>query len=377
MIKKIIYVSGTRADYGLMQEVLNILQNADDIYLSICVTGMHLDALYAKTIQEIERDGFNICASIPVDVTSATPLSMAQSIGYQLLGITEVLAKEKPDFLMLLGDRGEMLAAAISAVHLNIPIIHFHGGERSGTVDEMVRHAISKLAHYHLVATKASKERLIKMGEKDETIFIVGAPGLEALSKKDSISRDEFCMHYQLDSGRQIALLVYHPVVQEYHEIAIQFNNALEAALEAGLQVICLEPNSDAGGQLIRHALSQYKNHPDVRIIAHLPRSQFIDCLANVNLILGNSSSGIIEAATFNLIAVNIGTRQNLRECSDNVIHTDTSYDAILDAITVGLSRPPKTYINVYAGPAISHTCYHIIKSLNLDSMILNKANTY
>lgn len=376
-IKKIIYVTGTRADYGLMQNILKKLNGKEDIELSICVTGMHLSELYGDTIKEIEQDGLNICATIPVNVVNTTPVCMAQTIGHEILSMSEIFEKQRPDLIMLLGDRGEMLAAAITAVHLNIPIIHLHGGERSGTVDEMVRHAISKLSHYHFVATKNSRQRLIKMGEKDEAIFVLGAPGLEALSGKQEINRNLFCQQYNLDSKRKIALFVYHPVVQEYNVISTQFNQALDAALEAKLQIICLEPNSDAGGQLIREKLQNYSNHIDIRIINHLPRPEFINCLAHVDLMMGNSSSGIIEAATFNLTVINIGTRQNLRECSDNVIQSDTTFEAVLDSIKMGLSQKNRTYNNVYGGGAISERCYQLIKSLNINSDILSKCNAF
>ncbi|WP_298623590.1 UDP-N-acetylglucosamine 2-epimerase, partial [uncultured Legionella sp.] len=276
-LRKIIYVSGTRADYGLMREVLKKLNSAEDIELSLCVTGMHLSSLYGSTIKEIEADHFRICGIIPVDVEQSTHESMAQSVGHEIIGMTEVFKREQPDLVLLLGDRGEMLAAAITAVHLNIPVAHLHGGERSGTVDEMIRHAISKLSHYHFVATDASKERLIKMGEREDTISVIGAPGLDEINQYRASTREQFYQHYKLDFKKKTALLIYHPVVQEYNDIKLQFLNVMKAALNAGLQILCLEPNSDAGGQLIRDALQEYDNRSDVIIIKHLERSEYIN----------------------------------------------------------------------------------------------------
>lgn len=203
MTRKIIYVTGTRADYGLMREVLKRLHQSEDIDLSICVTGMHLDALYGNTVNEIKADQFSICGIIPVDLANAQQSSMAKAIGHELLGFTEVFESETPDVVLLLGDRGEMLAAAIAAIHLNIPVVHLHGGERSGTVDEMVRHAISKLSHYHFVATEASKQRLIRMGEKEETIFQVGAPGLDEIMQYKTSTRDVFNQRYGFDPDKK------------------------------------------------------------------------------------------------------------------------------------------------------------------------------
>lgn len=377
MLRKIIYVSGTRADYGLMRAALKKLNSAEDIELSLCVTGMHLSSLYGSTIKEIEADQFRICGIIPVDVNQSTHESMALAIGHEIIGMTELFKREQPDLVLLLGDRGEMLAAAIAAVHLNIPIVHLHGGERSGTVDEMIRHAVSKLSHYHFVATDASKERLIKMGERDDTIFVIGAPGLDEINQYQASTHDQFYHHYKLDLKKKTALLIYHPVVQEYNDIKLQFLNVMEAALTAGLQVLCLEPNSDAGGQLIREALKGYADHKDIIIIKHLERAEFINCLANSDLMLGNSSSGIIEAASFNLLVVNVGSRQNLREFGDNVIHCASSYEAVSASIKEALQRPKKTYKNIYGDGNTSERCYQLLKNITLDTQILNKSNAY
>ncbi|KGP63659.1 N-acylglucosamine 2-epimerase [Legionella norrlandica] len=377
MTRKIIYVSGTRADYGLMREVLKKLHEAEDIDLSICVTSMHLDALYGNTVDEIKADRFPICGIIPVDVVNTQHGSMAKAIGHELLGLTEVFERESPDIILLLGDRGEMLAAAIAAVHLNIPVVHLHGGERSGTVDEMVRHAISKLSHYHFVATEVSKQRLIRMGEKRETIFQVGAPGLDEIKQYKTASRNVFNQRYGFDPNKKICLLIYHPVVQEIDTIKIQFQGVIRAALASDLQIICLEPNSDTGGHLIREAIQEFIHHPDVRIIKHLYRAEFIDCLANADVMLGNSSSGIIEAASFNLIVVNVGSRQNLRERSDNVIDVDVTYDAVLAGLQEALSKPKMAYSNCYGDGNTSERCYQLLKSIPLNSQILNKCNAY
>lgn len=375
--RKIIYVTGTRADYGLMRELLKRLDNAEDFELSLCVTGMHLSSLYGKTINEIDADKFRICGTIPVEVEDTTHASMAKSIGYELIGMTQIFELERPDVILLLGDRGEMLAGALAAVHLNIPVVHLHGGERSGTVDEMIRHAISKLSHFHFVATKASRDRLIKMGEKEDTVSVVGAPGLDEILQYQPSKVDSFYLRYGFDAAKKTALLIYHPIVQEYHDLKAQFHNVLNAALTEGLQVICLEPNSDAGGQLIREALQHYVTNPDVSIIKHMERADFIDCLAFVDVMLGNSSSGIIEAASFNLVVVNVGNRQNLRECGDNVIHTGVTLESVRSGLQEALTRKERQYKNVYGDGQTSERCYQLLKTINLDPQILNKSNGY
>lgn len=375
--RKIIYVTGTRADYGLMREVLKKLNASPDIDLALCVTGMHLVELYGNTIKEIETDEFRICGLVPVDIQQSTHLTMAKSVGHEIIGMAEIFTSEKPELILLLGDRGEMLAAAIAAVHLNIPIVHLHGGERSGTVDEMIRHSISKLAHYHFVATESSKERLVKMGEKENSIIVVGAPGLDEIYQFKPSDRNDFYHRYQLDCTKKTALLIYHPVVQETSNIQLQFQNAMEVVLNLGLQVICLEPNSDAGGQLIREVLRDYEHHPNVCIIKHLFRADYIDCLAHVDVMLGNSSSGIIEAASFDLVVVNIGSRQNLREAGENVIHVDVSFEGIRNGLNEALNRTKRKYKNIYGDGSTSDRCYQLLKTISLDPQILNKCNAY
>lgn len=374
---KLIYVSGTRADYGLMREVLKRFHTDDVIDLSICVTGMHLSCLYGNTLREIEADGFRVCGMIPVDIEQCTHISMAKSLGYEIIGMTEVFAREQPSAILLLGDRGEMLAAAIVAVHLNIPIIHFHGGERSGTIDEMIRHSISKLAHYHFVATEQSRQRLIKMGERGNSIFVVGAPGLDEIHNHKLMMRDDFYNKYRFDIYKKTALFIYHPVVQESLDIKLQFQNAMNAILHLDLQVICLEPNSDAGGHLIRDALHEYKCHPNVRVIKHLLRSEFIDCLGNIDVMVGNSSSGIIEAASFGLMVVNVGSRQSFRECGDNVINVAVSFNVITEGLKEALQRTKRNYKNIYGDGKTSGRCLQLLKALDLNAQILNKCNVY
>jgi len=190
MMRKICYITGTRADFGLMQSTLELIDKAPGLELSLIVTGMHLLEEYGLTIQDIEAAGFKIAATVAVGAHSSGA-AMGRNIGIMISGFIDALESARPDVVMLLGDRGEMLAGAIAAIHLNIPIVHIHGGERSGTVDEPVRHAISKLSHLHFTATADARERLIRMGENPADVYVTGAPGLDGLTDMARATRTE------------------------------------------------------------------------------------------------------------------------------------------------------------------------------------------
>ena len=199
--RPLLNLSGTRADFGLMASTLQRIAATPGLGLEVAVTGMHLSAAHGHTVEDIRACGLPICAEIPLDMASRTPASMALGIADCLRGMTDLLAREQPDFLLLLGDRGEMLAGAIAALHVGVPAVHIHGGERSGTVDEPVRHAISKLSAYHFVATQGSRERLVRMGEDESRIFVTGAPGLDGLSELAAMPREECLRGLGLPEG--------------------------------------------------------------------------------------------------------------------------------------------------------------------------------
>ena len=215
MTRRICYVSGTRADFGLLQSSLQTVQSRPGLALDVLVTGMHLSLEHGYTVQEIRDSGLLIRAEVSVPLEPATGATMARNMGRMLMAFVDEWTTDRPDIVLLLGDRGEMLAGAIAAIHLNLPIVHIHGGERSGTVDEPVRHAISKLSHYHFVATVASRERLIRMGERPESAWFTGAPGLDGLAQLAKLSRATLCDEQGFDAKRPVALLVFHPEFQE------------------------------------------------------------------------------------------------------------------------------------------------------------------
>ena len=360
-----------------MKRTLCAAQSDPNMEVSVCVTGMHLLPLFGNTVGEIESSGLRICARIPVVLDGSTGAVMARAIGHELISMVEVLESERPDIVIVLGDRGEMLAGALAAIHLNIPIVHIHGGECSGTVDEPVRHAISKLSHIHMVSTVGARQRLIRMGERPERIFVTGAPGLDGIEELARRPREELSKSAAFDPQHPIALVMFHPVLQESDIAGMQMTEVMEAVLGARLQALCLTPNGDAGGRSIRSVLEGLACHPSLRIVDHLAREEYLSWLASVDVMIGNSSSGIIEAATLGCPVVNVGSRQSGRERSENVVDVQISRAKIVQAIEKELSLGRRKFRNVYGDGQAGERIVKLLSTLAFDRTILNKTNAY
>lgn len=376
--RRIAYITGTRADFGLMQSTLRRIAEDATLRLDMLVTGMHMLAEYGMTIREIEASGLPIAGRVEIEPGPPTGLLMAENIGGMLRGLANHLDRLRPDLVLLLGDRGEMLAGATAALHLNIPVAHIHGGERSGTVDEPIRHAISKLSHLHFVATQASRTRLVQMGEDPAMVHVTGAPGLDGIRELAGQDKVELFGRYGLDPRRPTALLLYHPVVQEAADGARRTATILSALADMGLQVVALKPNSDAGSNDIRDLLQQ-RSEDDAafQLATHLPRPDFLSLLRHVDVFVGNSSSGIIEAASFGTPVVNIGSRQNLRERNANVV--DVAGETPMQLVTaiseaLGEGRFPET--NIYGDGTAGQRITELLRTVPLSSMA-NKCNAY
>ncbi|RYX97706.1 MAG: UDP-N-acetylglucosamine 2-epimerase (hydrolyzing) [Comamonadaceae bacterium] len=376
--RKVIYLSGTRADFGLMKSaLLHVARVAD---LSVAVTGMHLDAAFGHTVDEIRAAGLTVCGEIPVDVVTRTPRSMSAAIGDCLMGVTDLLQREQPDILLLLGDRGEMLAGAIAALHLGIVSVHVHGGERSGTVDEPVRHAISKLATYHFVATAESKDRLLRMGESESRIVVTGAPGLDGLHELVCGPRktpDGLRATLGLPPQMPFVLALFHPVVQQACDAYAQTVEILVALQKAGLPVVWPEPNADAGSLDILRAMGDVPLPQGSVRARHLPRDVFCAAMKHCAVMVGNSSSGIIEAASFGTPVVNVGDRQRLRERNDNVEDTPADRELVHAAIAKALRHGKWPCDNRYGDGRAGERIAAQLASLLLDRSVLEKTNTY
>lgn len=376
MTRLVYYVSGTRADYGLMRHTLHAIAGHPDLSLGVVVVGMHLDRAFGETVKEIESDGFTIAGRFDTHETGKDGAGMSRSIGHTVVALTDLMNADRPDIVVLLGDRGEMLAGAIAALHLNIPIAHIHGGERSGTVDEPVRHAISKLSHIHFAATTASRDRLVAMGENPDLVFTVGAPGLEGLSDHAKRDRSAMANSVGLDPEKPVALFVYHPVLQEARDSGAIAEAILTALAARGIQVVAVKPNGDAGCEFVTEALERHSVGDDVRVFTHLHRSDFVNWMAVADVMIGNSSAGIIEAATFGTPVVNVGSRQNMRQRNALVIDVSNDPGAISVAIDRALQTSRGSGANVYGDGSTGPRIAGILAELPLENLLW-KSNAY
>ena len=378
-MRNICYITGTRADFGLMKNTLHLINIDKNLSLKILVTGMHLLHDYGYTYDEIVGSGFSVSGKAEVSLSGSSDKDMSIALGEQIIKFTKFLEVLRPDLTLLLGDRGEMLAGAIASIHLNIPIVHIHGGELSGTIDEPIRHAISKLSHYHFTSTEKSKNRLIKMGENPNNIFVTGAPGLDGINeyKNYLFDLDLLLKKYNLIPCNPFILFLYHPVVQDYQVIDREMEIIVESLLEYGEQVLALMPNSDYGSKKISEILQKYGDLDLIKIVPHIERSEYLFLLSKASILVGNSSSGIIEAGSLGAPVVNIGSRQNLREKGNNVINTKVDKYKIVESLNKAKNLDKSFFQNPYDIGRSSDKILTLLKKISLDEKVLNKINAY
>jgi len=378
MTRKIAVLTGTRADYGILKPILKRINTHPRLDLHLIVTGMHLSDEFGHTIQEIEKDGFKIYARLDTLNKEDTGADMARYIGTTIAKLAEVFEDLKPDILLLLGDRGEMLAGAIAATCMNILIAHVHGGETSGSVDEGFRHAISKLAHLHFVATEEGKQKLISLGEDHSRIFVVGAPGLDDIFE-NLIPPKEISKKYDIDLSKPLVLIVQHPVVTEVEEAPHQIRETLGAIVDLKLQTIVIYPNADAGGRRMIKVIEEYgKKYPFIKAYKSLPRKDYLSLMNIATVMVGNSSSGIIEAPSFGLPVVNVGTRQKGRLRAGNIIDVGYNKEEIKNAILKAIydeefRKKVKDIKNPWGNGKASEKIVNILANIKIDRNILQK----
>jgi GDP/UDP-N,N'-diacetylbacillosamine 2-epimerase (hydrolysing) len=385
MKRRICIVTGTRAEYGLLFPVMKAIQNSSELDLSVVATGMHLLPEFGFTVKEIEADGFKIDAKVPMLQQNDTVKAMAQSVGSGIMGITDALEKIGPDILVVIADRVEALAGAISGAFMNIPVAHVHGGDTTtgGCIDELTRHAVTRFAHIHLPATKMSAERIIKMGEEPWRVHVVGPLGIYAMTNDNFISKNVLCKMLNLDAEKPIILVVQHPVTTQYEKAEEQMRKTMEALTSLKEQAVIIYPNSDAGGQKIIRVIEQYRDNPFFRIHRNLPYRTFTSLMRIASIIVGNSSSAIVEAPFFGIPAVNVGIRQEGRERSENIIDVSHEKEKIIKAIQKALfDEDFRRKIQKFANPFATtqkggQKIAEVLTSVKINSELLQKRLTF
>lgn len=368
--RKILLVTERRADYSRFKPILSLLDGDQRFEYELCVTGLHLLKKHGHTINQIKKDGFQIkyqfkMFSEDVDTTGA----MVRSLSKALYEISKIIEISKPDIILSGFDIAANLAITIAGAHMNIPVAHIQGGEVSGTIDESIRHAMSKFAHYHFASNDDACKRLIRMGEKKENIFNVGCPSIDALL---SVKDDPDCLKkYNLKNP--FFLVLQHPVTTEYNNSIDQMKQTIKAINKLDEDILIILPNNDAGYATMIKEINR-TNH---KIIKTLDLNDFVNLLKRSEGLIGNSSSGIHETNTFNIPTINIGTRQNGRQRSKNIIDVPHNAKKILSAIRESKKLKNKNFKKIYGTGDASKKIIEHLNNLNLEKNIIQKKITY
>lgn len=378
-MRRICVFTGTRAEYGLLRWLLRELAEADDVCLQLVVSGAHLAPQFGLTHRVIEEDGFHIDAKVDMLLASDTPVGAAKSMGVGMLGFADALDRLRPHVLVVVGDRYEAMAAACAAVVVGVPIAHIHGGETTeGAIDESIRHAITKLASLHFAAAEPFRKRILQLGENPARVHMVGAPGLDALAHLRLLDREELAQALGVPLPAPLFLVTYHPVTRAEPGSATALP-ALFAALDrfCGATVLFTGPNADAGGRTVAHAIDTYAAQRSGRVCVQtsLGQQRYLSALQLADVVIGNSSSGLIEAPAVGTPTVNLGTRQRGRPRAASVIDTDESTPAIVAAIETALSSAfdARSPYGPHGEGGASRRIAGVLRSVELDGILVKR----
>jgi UDP-N-acetylglucosamine 2-epimerase (non-hydrolysing)/GDP/UDP-N,N'-diacetylbacillosamine 2-epimerase (hydrolysing) len=372
-MRKVFIVIERRADYSRYKPILQKLKEDPFFKIHLVVTGICLLETHGKDINYIQDDGFEINAEIPMfdENSEDTGAEMVRSMSRVMFHLVNELEKVKPDVVLSGFDIGANFAVTVAAAHMNIPVAHIQGGEVTGSIDESIRHAMSKFAHIHFPATELSKQRLIRMGEKPESIFVVGCPSIDVLVNTPIIPKEEVEKNLGIDLSKPTLLMIQHPVTTECMDSFAQIKITTEAIKESKVQCVVLLPNNDAGHSKIIECIKSN----NLKWFPSLPTGIFVNLYRNVSALIGNSSSGIHETPTLKIPAINIGSRQQGRERAGNVIDVPYDKSKILAAINKAVfDKKFQKYVqsieNPYGNGTSSGKIVSILKTVPLDGII-------
>jgi GDP/UDP-N,N'-diacetylbacillosamine 2-epimerase (hydrolysing) len=342
-MKRIGIMTGTRAEYGLLKPLMQEINKDNDLELYLIVSGMHLSPEFGMTYKEIEEDGFEINAKVEMLLSSDSPAGISKSIGLGVIGFADEFQRADLDMLILLGDRYEALSAAICALVMRIPIAHLHGGELTeGAIDEGIRHSITKMSYLHFTSTEQYRNRVIQLGENPERVFYVGALGVENIKKINLMTKEELekSIHFEIDENTVV--VTYHPVTLENNTVEEQFLNLLKVLdRNPKIRMIFTKANADTNGRIVNELIDKYAAQNSERACAFMSLGQkrYLSALKYCRIVIGNSSSGIIEAPSFGKPIINIGDRQKGRICADSVINCGYTQQEIQQAMETALTK--------------------------------------
>jgi UDP-hydrolysing UDP-N-acetyl-D-glucosamine 2-epimerase len=379
--RKICVVTGTRAEYGLLYWLMQEIRNDAELELQVVATGMHLSPEFGMTYKVIEEDGFHLDAKVEMLLSSDTPVGIAKSIGLGVIGFADAFDRLRPNLIVLLGDRYEILAAAQAGLLARIPLAHIHGGESTeGVIDEAIRHAITKMAHLHFVAAEICRDRVIQMGEDPARVFNFGAPGLDNLSKIKLLNREEFEKSINFKLRETNFLITYHPVTLEKNKTESSMRALLRSLDNFGdVNIIFTYPNSDMEGRIIIDMIKEYVNYNKHRAIAltSMGSVNYLSAISHVDVVIGNSSSGLTEVPLFKKPTVNLGDRQRGRLKAASVIDCEENTEAITAAINQALSpafqKGLAKVVSLYGVGNTSVMIKEVLKTVDLSNILMKK----
>lgn len=378
--KKILALTATRSDYDLLSYVYKLLDNDKSLDFKLLVSGTHLSNTYGSSVNEIEKDGLTILTKIESLLDSDSRAARVKSAAILMQDCLHSILDFAPDIILYCGDREDAMVGAMVSTYLQIPGIHVFGGDHAsdGHIDNPVRHAISKLSTAHFVSIEEHKQRLLKIGEPQYRIFQVGSPAIDKLIKEVNLSKLELAKIFNLTEWpEKCALLTYHPMTHEEDKAGVVVDNILKNLLDNNYFIFCNSPNSDAGSKKIIEAFAKYNDHPHIYFFKNLSRTLFVNLLRHCELMIGNSSAGIIEAATCNTKVINVGKRQFGRFNAGNVIFCENTYESINEAILKSNTEEYNTLvsnlINPYGDGYSSERIYEILINSNFKEIIAKK----
>jgi len=376
-MRKICVITGTRAEYGLLRWVMQGIQDDSELILQIIATGMHLSPEFGLTYQAIEQDGFQINRKVEMLTSSDTPVGIAKSMGLGVIGFADALNDLNPDLILVLGDRFEIFSAVSAALVARIPVAHLHGGEATeGLIDEAIRHAITKMSHLHFVAAEAYRQRVIQLGEQPDRVFLVGGLGIDNIKRLQLLDRDALEDSLDLKLGRKNLLVTFHPVTLETATAADQMKELLAALADLqDTHLIITLPNADTDGRTLIKMVEKFvAQHPNARAYTSLGQLRYLSCLAYVDGVVGNSSSGLSEVPSFKKGTINIGDRQRGRLQAASIINCEPNRKSISAALeklySTDFQECLSRVTNPYGDAGASEAIISEVKSVTLDGLL-------